>query len=344
MPKQNKITIKKEKNPPTENQPNNPTPLLGKFPKPSSLLGLTSPSSAIDPKKLKSGIQYLKSAGHTITMPIDPSKYFERFDYLFSNGSPKERAKALISLFKNPKVAAIIAARGGYGAIEILPHLDYATIKHHPKIIAGFSDCTAIFSAIWKYCSLVSLHCYCIPLLASQPKENTAAQQTLNITMEYLKGKLKNPYKGMKFPNIGGKEKASGRLIGGNLATFVSLLGSPYEASLDNNILFFEDVNEPPYKISRLLTQLELAGRLKKIAGVLIGDLAMDIKKPFDSPNGKNGPSALTVLERFFSRYKIPVLIGLPFGHCFPCYPLPFGGLAEISGGKLELVDACGVN
>jgi len=120
---------------------------------------------------------------------------------------------------------------------------------------------------------------------------------------------------------------AHGRLLGGNLSMIAATMGTPYEIDAEGVILFIEDINEPLYRIDRLLTHLRLAGTLRKLRGVLVGDVA-----------GVDVPSLERLLKQTFEPLRIPVLSGWRSGHCDPNLTLPMGALVRLNAGRQELL------
>lgn len=207
-------------------------------------------------------------------------------------GQDDRRAAELLEALEDPDVDGIVAARGGYGATRILHRIPLASITAARKLLVGFSDVTALH-ALWALAGVRSVHG---PMLATLGRGEPHLVQRW---VEAVEGAL---------PAIGllkgwGRGRAVGPLVGGNLSVLAALLGTPYFPPLAGAILFLEDVNEPPYRVDRMLTSLSSAGALEGIAGVLLGQFTH-----------VEQAHVLEVLrERLGDR--VPVASGLAAGH-----------------------------
>ncbi|MBM4307206.1 MAG: LD-carboxypeptidase [Deltaproteobacteria bacterium] len=180
--------------------------------------------------------------------------------------STRRKTSQLHNAFLNKEADMILAHRGGYGSMKLLPRLDFNLIRNHPKVLAGFSDLSALLNVISERTGLTTLHSPMI-LNFSPPKIFTI-RSFLNAVNGFpnrnlLQGAPVNVYR---------SGKARGRLKGGNLITLTALLGTEWEINTDGAILFFEEVNEKLYEVDRYLTQWILAGKLKKVKGLILGN------------------------------------------------------------------------
>ncbi len=274
--------------------------------KPLSFRGkvtLVAPSGTFDKQLFNAGVTHLKL--NKIKPSWDRNRIFEK-DY-YCAGTSMSRAEELINAFKDKETEAIWAIRGGYGAIQLLPYLDenIEEIKNNPKLMIGFSDITVLHSYFIDKCGFVSIHGPNITTI------NKIDQFSKTRIIELLQGGDKAfstfAKKGMTVqPGV-----AKGVVKGGNITSLATLMGTPYEPDFDNSILFLEDVNEPPYKIDRALTQMRLAGKFKKIKGLLLGDVSY---KEFRPPATKFVHYGL-ILNAMGLDSSIPVLAGFPAGH-----------------------------
>ena len=182
----------------------------------------------------------------------------------FLAGSDGERAADFNAMARDPKIRAIVAIRGGYGTMRILSALDYAAIARDPKIVMGFSDLTALLNAVTERSGVVTFHG---PVGAHGSSWNGVARSYLEAALfaaqpQRLRiGSLRTILPG----------RARGRLAGGNLSLVAALLGTPYAVPAAGALLFLEETEEQPYRIDRMLTQLELAGDLAAARGILFG-------------------------------------------------------------------------
>lgn len=223
------------------------------------MIGVVLPSSPLDPKKIKR----LKGGDFIL-----PKNLEAKTSYLA--GEDELRAESFMEVWMNPKVKYVWSARGGYGAMRLLPLLDFDLLAKHPKPFIGMSDVTALHIALNNLGIPSFLGANICTAITENPSE-----------MGY-----------QLYPIVPGELK--GKCVGGCLSLIASLLGTPWQLETDGKILVLEDVNEPPYKVDRMLTQLRLAGLLDNLKGVVLGDLDAD---------------------EFFKKSPYPVYGGLPTGH-----------------------------
>lgn len=231
-------------------------------------------------------------------------------------GDDGRRASELLEALEDPSVEAIACARGGYGATRILHRIPIETIAANKKLLVGFSDVTALH-ALWAIAGVRSLHG---PMVATLGRGEPGLVQRW---IEAVEGGLPSidPLRGW------GEGAAVGPLLGGNLSVLTALLGTPYFPPLEGAILFLEEVNEPPYRVDRMLTSLLSAGVLETIGGVLLGQ--------FTHPSD---PDVLEVLrERLGDR--VPVAYGLPAGHVPDNHEVHLGAPVriEVSEGRARV-------
>ncbi|MBF6030620.1 LD-carboxypeptidase [Pseudomonas sp. P115] len=250
---------------------------------------------------------------------------YERDGYLA--GSDEVRLRDLHAAFANPEIDAIFCLRGGYGTPRLLDRLDFDLLRANPKPFVGYSDITALHLAISRYAGFVTFHG---PMLNADLLGDKQ-QPTEYSLLSMLRGDLRAgsvlahpvayPLTTLA-PGI-----ACGRLLGGNLSMIAAVMGTRFEIDAEGIILLIEDVNEPIYRIDRLLTHLHLAGKLVQIAGVLVGDVA-----------GVDKAALEHLLKQTFEPLCIPVLAGWRSGHCDPNLTLPMGALVRLDAGEQQLV------
>lgn len=229
-------------------------------------------------------------------------------------GSDQARLQDLHDAFADPEVDAILCLRGGYGTPRLLDKIDFALLERHPKPFVGYSDITALHLAIARHARFVTFHG---PLfkadLLTQKRAPTESSLWQALRGEIGAGdRLRHPPEWPLTTVVPGQ--AQGRLMGGNLAMISATLGTPYEIFGDGIVLFIEDVNEPLYRVDRFLTHLRLAGKLKGVQGVIVGDFA-----------GIAVEQMTLLLLETFQAEGIPVLAGWRSGHCDPNLTLPLG-------------------
>lgn len=250
-------------------------------------------------------------------------------------GSDQRRLQDLHAAFADPEVHAILCLRGGYGSGRLLAQIDYGLLRRHPKPFVGYSDITALHLALAREAGFVSFHG---PMLASDllrdPPAPTEEALWAQLQGRQVQGSWLPQPAGFALQSLRGGT-AQGRLAGGNLTLIGASLGTPWEIDTRDAILFIEDVDEPAYKVDRLLTQLQHAGKLRQVRGVLVGDFSG--LSPKDS-----GPERLardvTRLQRVWQErlapLGVPVLTGWRSGHCAPNLTLPLGALVTLDADR----------
>lgn len=291
-------------------------------------IGIISPASADNEKSMKENISYVKNLGFNIKTGMN---IYKRYGYLA--GSDKERAQDLMEMFEDKDVDMILCYRGGYGSMRILKYLDFDIIKNNPKIFAGFSDITVLLNSIYQKCNIVTFHS---PMVSSNLKDET----TLNGIFSVLQNGFE-PFE-ISIPKqynfeVEIPKYTKGILIGGNLSLICSTIGTPYEIDTDNKILFIEDVNEEPYKIDRMLTQLELCGKLEKCAGFILGQF-----QGCTLPNYERSLTLKQIFEEKIYSLNKPCISKFPAGHGYPRFTLPIGAevTMDLNSGKLFVSQA----
>ncbi len=278
-------------------------------------IGLVAPAGPlINKDNFTAGVRVLEEKGFRL-------KYNRRLlnakGYLA--GSDHERAHEFNSLWADPEVKALVAARGGYGCLRLLELIDMKQIRKHPKILIGFSDLTVLLAAINKKTGLVTYHGPVVTTLSSIDKKS---QQSFFNT---LAGKTPNRINPSRVKVL--KEgRAKGILLGGNLTTLVHMVATPYEIPWHQAILFLEDIGELPYRLDRLLTHLSQAGKLQKIRGLILGTFSDEDRK-------ENGDMQKIVHKRIVELLEdtdIPVWVNFPVGHSRRNLTLPIGVDAEM--------------
>ena len=216
--------------------------------------------------------------------------------------------------FDDDSVDAVLALRGGSGCIRLLDGLNLARLACTRKLLIGYSDLT-VLHALRTNAGIASLHA---PMPASDWGLPGAQADTEALFDALARGWRTGDVVGHAEPHpLSHGGCTQGRLIGGNLAMFCALLGTPYLPDLNGALLFIEDISEEPYRVDRMLSQLRLAGVLDHIAGLLVGSFS-------------GADSADAVLADHLPRLRCPVLTGWPAGHGQPNRPLPLGVMARM--------------
>jgi muramoyltetrapeptide carboxypeptidase len=246
----------------------------------------------------------------------------------FLSGSDEERLGDLNAALSDPRTRAVWCLRGGYGTMRILPRIEWETLVRRRLPLIGFSDNTALHLGCAAR-GLVSFH-------APHPAAEEVEESSLLLLHRLLSsdlplGPLPEATRGPP-PEMVTGGVAEGRLCGGNLSLLAATLGTPYAPRAEGCILFLEEVGEPPYRLDRLLTQLELAGVLRGVVGVAVGDLG---------GAGEEAAELAEVVRERLGRLGVPVVQGLPFGHRPENWTLPLGVSAQLDAetGTLALLD-----
>ncbi len=228
-------------------------------------------------------------------------------------GSDTLRAKDFQEALDNPEIKAIIAGRGGYGCVRIIDQIDFSSFEKRPKWIVGFSDITAIHSHIQ--------HNFQIPTIHGQMVKSflDASEESLTTLRNALFGEnVDISFSNSTYPNRTGSAK--GILTGGNLALLQSVLSSPSDVDYEGKLLFIEDVGESHYNIDRMLWTLKRAGKLDKLAGLIVGSFT-DLKDS-DPAFGQQFEDIIMDKVREFD---YPIAFGFPAGHIEDNRALMFG-------------------
>jgi muramoyltetrapeptide carboxypeptidase len=288
--------------------------------RPGDLVAVVAPAAAIDPMMLATGVAALERLGYQVRVGASVER---RSGYLA--GADSERARDLIDAFVDPAVSAIIAARGGYGAGRLLPLVDLEVVRAHPKIFLGHSDLTFLLTHFSQRAELVTFHG---PMVSGLVADSEGAQQLVAL-LGGDRSTWKMSAQEIVQPGIG-----EGVLTGGCLTVVAAMLGTPYELDTAGRLLFLEDVNEKPYRIDRMLTQLRQAGKLDGVAGVLFGEMTGCVADPREAVTVRD------VIAHAFADAPYPVVIGLPTGHGEGGMTLPLGVRARLAGERLTLLEA----
>lgn len=299
-------------------------------------VGLVAPAGpAADDESVRFSIELLESFGFRVKAG---RHVFERTQYLA--GDDRDRAADVNAMFADDAVDAIFTLRGGYGTQRMLPYLDYDAIAANPKVFIGSSDITGILIAMHEQAGLVGFHGpsaggnYSDYALAEFRKVlwEPAARTPIGAAppIEVRPGQVERGNRLTRF--AGGRGR--GRLIGGNLTLVSTLMGTPYEPDFRDRIVFLEDVNEAPYRIDRMLTQLWLAGKLQQASGIAFGKFTK-------TEDEGNTFSIEEIIQQRCADLGIPVVGGLMIGHIADQTTVPIGILAELDAeaGTLELLE-----
>ena len=268
----------------------------------NSTLGVVSPSYWLDENVLKNTAKFFTDLGYNIKISKSNSLQWGPFA-----GTPQERADDLHRMFADPKIDAVMCARGGYGANRVLPLLDYDLIRKNPKIFIGYSDITAYLTSITQKTNLVTFHG---PMLTTYKK--SWINYNYNLMNRVLTGENNiniEPPESLK-TRILKDGTASGPLWGGNMSLLINRLGTSDALNTNGVILFLEDIDEYFYSFERMIVQMRTAGMFDQINGLIIGEL-----KNIKDQEVKFGKDTDQIILDICGDLDIPIVSNYPCGH-----------------------------
>ena len=289
------------------------------------LVAIIAPAGFTDDEAIAKAVQNIESLGLRATLGANIRAVHGNYA-----GTVQQRLADLHAAFRDPQVKAVWAIRGGSGCISLLALIDYALIRSNPKILIGYSDITALHLAIASQTGLVTFHG---PVASSTFSDYTLTQlQNVLMTPQpryTITMSAENQLRSETEANFairtvhGGL--ATGRLTGGNLAMVSALAGTPYAADFREHILFLEDVNEAPYRIDRMLCQLDLSIGFKHAAALMLGI--------FEHCEADEGDTSLTLnatVDQHLLPLSVPAVTAYSFGHIRHQFTLPMQILATL--------------
>lgn len=276
---------------------------------------IVSPAGNIQPQFVNSTIDILQEWGLEVKTSENALRETGRF-----SGFTEQRLHDLQSAMDDPEVKLIFCSRGGYGAIHLLDRLDFTAIKKNPKWLIGFSDITALHSALQSH-GIMSIH----GPMTKHFSEEGPSELSVLYTKAAISGRDLNYTIPVDYPFWNREGKATGTLIGGNLSVYTSLFGSKFNKIPRNGILLLEDIGEEPYRIDRMIYQLKIAGVFNKIKGLIIGQFT-----DYEEDNKMYGSLYESILLAV-KEFDFPVCFGFPVGHTRINLPVIMGGNATLT-------------
>ncbi|ECA2810237.1 muramoyltetrapeptide carboxypeptidase [Salmonella enterica subsp. enterica serovar Newport] len=284
-----------------------------------SLFHLIAPSGyCIDQQAALRGVQRLTDAGHQVENDEVIRRRFQRFA-----GTDAERLADVNSLASLTSPDTIVMpVRGGYGASRLLDRIDWQALasrqQRDPLLICGHSDFTAIQAGLLAQANVIT---FSGPMLAA----NFGAETLNTFTEQHFWLALRKAQFTVEWQGDGPQCDVQGTLWGGNLAMLISLIGTPWMPTIDKGILVLEDVNEHPFRVERMLLQLEYAGILNRQSAIVLGSFSGAAPNEYDA-----GYSLESVYAFLRSRLSVPLITGLDFGHEQRTVTLPIGANATL--------------
>jgi len=272
------------------------------------MVGIISPAGPVEEAELGPGLDFLDQRGYKVRIG---SHALSKKGYLA--GDDSARLEDFHAMIRDREVHAVFCTRGGYGTMRVLDRIDYDLVRDNPKIMAGFSDITALLLSLFAKAGMVTFH----GPMVRQVKDIGIGNFSALLDLVETPGEHTIELTGARTLVSG---TAKGVLIGGNLCLLSHLVGTPFLPPLEGNILFLEDRGEPLYRIDRMLTHLRLAGHLDRISGLIAGQFE-DCGEPGAMDD---------LLFRFAKDLSVPVVSGAPLGHGNSNIPLPLGVQAEL--------------
>jgi len=318
--------------------------LLPKFLQKNDTIALVAPAKKTDISIVENARKHFENWGLQVIVGDSATASFHQF-----SGDDDVRTQDFQTQLDNPNIKAIICLRGGYGSVRIIDQLDFSEFVKHPKWIVGYSDVTVIQNHILKNYGIASLHAemplnypplagvsrrdgggrvltkesllarVCNPCQSNGTDVDVRASESLNALKNALFG-IFEPFQLQPNPlNKLGSAKAE--LVGGNLAILCNLLGSVSEIDTRGKILFLEDIGEYLYAIDRMMMTLKRAGKLDKLAGLVVGQFVnlQDNEIPF-------GKTVYEIIAEHVAEYNYPVMFDIPCGHSEVNKTLIFNG------------------
>lgn len=290
---------------------------------PGDRVGVAALSGPVDPARLEAGLAALRRLGFE---PVLAENLSSRHG--FFAGSDAERLAAFHRLAADPDLSAIFFARGGHGVLRLMPGLDWDLLRRRPRAYVGYSDLTPFLLEIVRRLGFAAFHG---PLVAADLARGLDAGEGESL-LGALAGRFPSELPVGAWLREGRNGGASGPLLGGCLSLLTATLGTPYFPDLEGALVFWEDVNEAPYKVDRMLTHLGLSGNLAAIKGMIIGHLGGG-EDPDWGP--ENWPA---LVQESLSHFSWPLVWGLESGHFAPNRTLPLGLPARLEAGSGRLV------
>jgi len=285
---------------------------------PHDVVAVIAPAGPFDPARLAVGERLWRERGFDVRRH---ENIFLKERYLA--GGDRERAAVIEEALRDERVKALICARGGYGSLRLLDLIDIGLLRHTPKIIVGFSDITAWQMDLWRRLGLVT---FSGPMIAGTQIDRLTPAQLDKYFAALMSLEPPSPLSGTnaRWVKAGA---AQGPLLGGNLTLLGQLAIAGRLPSTAGAVLLIEDVNEPPYRLDRLLTALRLGGHLDDVAAVAVGNFGEAI----------DATETDRLLSDCLGGLNVPLLAGLDFGHYGYNRMIPLGVRVALDPAKAQI-------
>ena len=274
-------------------------------------IGVVASSYSPRPRWLARGVRALERAGYSVL--LDPELSTTR---RYQRAEDERRAANFTAIWTNPLVKALISGTGGYGAVRMLPYLDPALFRSHPKAFVGYSDVTVLHQWLMRLAGVRAFHGPTVDDLIPSARDVTTSSLLTALTAPRPAAKIGRDTARTVRPG-----RATGRLVGGNTALVQQTIGTPYEIDTTDAILFLEEVRDPMSFVDERLVQLRASGLLAKVRGIVFGHLSLDRSEEDEFED--------FVLD-LVSDLGVPVIMDFPAGHDNPNLTLPLGTEVEL--------------
>jgi muramoyltetrapeptide carboxypeptidase len=287
--------------------------------RPGSRIALVSPASPFSRDEFDKGAEELRRLGFE---PVYHDTVFDKGP--FSSGPPELRAASFVRAWSDPAVDALMAVRGGWGSMQMLPELAGWEPQHRAKLFIGYSDNTSLLTWLTCHCGVAAVHGPMIDGRLSRGAEGYDEVSFMKVVTGDCVGLELRP-DGLVVLQEG---EASGPLYGGTITMLCASMGTPFAFTPPKEyVLFLEDINERPFRIERLLTQLKQSGVLRRASAIVFGEMK-------GCQESEGGLTARFVAEQLTEECDGPILYGFPSGHTTgPCWTLPFGVRVRVRSG-----------
>ncbi|MFP4557755.1 MAG: LD-carboxypeptidase [Bacteroidales bacterium] len=285
------------------------------FLKKGDTIAIVAPARKVARNDVEPAIKLFEKWGFKVLLGENIYKSYNQFA-----GTDTERASDFQSMLENPNVKAIICARGGYGTIRILEHINLRALQRDPKWIVGYSDVTVLHSILNSWFMVETLHGIMPYNFTKNAEDNEATSSLKLVLLGESPAYTAAPHSHNKTGN------ASGLFVGGNLSILYSLSGTDADINTEGKILFIEDLDEYLYHIDRMMMNLKRSGKLRNIAGLVVGGMTdmNDNSTPF-------GKEAIDIIKEAVDEYDYPVCFNFPAGHVEQNLTLIMGRSAELT-------------
>jgi muramoyltetrapeptide carboxypeptidase len=276
-------------------------------------IGLIAPSESFNRGHLRAGMKRLSNLGFHVV--VGKAAYTHDS---FSIGKEYLRAFDINDMFDSQEIDGIMSIAGGMAASQIIPYIDYGTVKKNPKPFIGYSDISVLLNCIYSRTGMITFHG---PMAMSKFQGDTKKYMLKAMTETGHMGRMPPVWNTLKHGSC------EGRIVGGNLTSLSGILGTKYDVDWRNKIFFWEELLEAPANIAAMLMRFKLAGVFEKIGGMVVGKLK---KCDYKKKNDVYGMSVNEIVFEMTKEYRFPIITDFPSGHFDTNITLPIGGMTRI--------------